>query len=188
MVSLKKADTRDERRGASKYNNSSLVTHHSSLVYVGIGSNLGKRKENCLEAISLLEESPFISVTKRSSLFETEPVGYEDQPPFINCVIEIETTLDPRRLLRVCQEVEDILGREREIRWGPRIIDIDILLYNNLVINEQDLRIPHPHMHERGFALIPLSEIAPDVIHPVKKKKIKDLLRAMKDRHSVVKA
>ncbi|MBI5199168.1 MAG: 2-amino-4-hydroxy-6-hydroxymethyldihydropteridine diphosphokinase [Nitrospirae bacterium] len=162
-----------------------MVSHIS---YLGIGSNIGKRRENCLEAISLLEESPFISVTKRSSLYETEPVGYEDQPPFINCVIEIETTIDPRRLLRVCQEIEDILGRERDIRWRPRTIDIDILLYNNLIINEQDLRIPHPHMHERGFVLIPLSEIASDAIHPVKKKKIKDLLRAIKDRHSVVKA
>lgn len=157
-----------------------------SLVYLGIGSNLGKRKENCIEAIRLLEENPFISVIKKSSFYETEPVGYKDQPPFINCVIEIETTLDPKKLLMVCQSIEETLGRERMRHWGPRTIDIDILLFNNKVIDEKDLKIPHPLMHERGFVLIPLLEIAPDAVHPVRKKKIKDLLKAMKDRHSVI--
>lgn len=160
-----------------------MVSHIS---YLCIGSNLGDCRGNCLEAIRLLEESPFISVIKRSSLYETEPVGHRNQPPFINCVIEIETTLNPQRLLKVCQRIEDALGRERVARFGPRTLDIDILLYNNQVINEGDIRIPHPLMHERGFVLIPLAEIAPEAIHPIKKKKIGTLLRGLKDKHSVI--
>lgn len=157
------------------------------LAYLGIGSNLGDRMRNCLDAISLLEESPFISVTDRSSFYETEPVGYEDQQTFINCVLEIETTLKPDILLKICQGIENSLGRERGIHWGPRTLDIDILLYNNQVIRKRELRIPHPRMHKRGFVLIPLSEIAPDAVHPVNKKKIKFLLKGLKDKHSVVK-
>jgi len=102
-------------------------------------------------------------------------------------IIGIETTLDPGRLLDVCREIEESLGRERVAQWGPRTIDIDILLYNNQVINDRDLKIPHPLMHERGFVLIPLAEIAPDAFHPVKRRKIKDLLKGIKDMHSVVK-
>jgi len=163
------------------------VVSPSSFVYLGIGSNIGNRKQNCLEAIRLLSENPFISVIKISSLYETEPVGLESQSSFINCVIGIETTLDPGRLLDVCREIEESLGRERVAQWGPRTIDIDILLYNNQVINDRDLKIPHPLMHERGFVLIPLAEIAPDAFHPVKRRKIKDLLKGIKDMHSVVK-
>lgn len=186
MVSSEKAKTRDERQKTSNKNSSSLVTHHSSLVYLGIGSNIGNRKENCLEAIRLLEESPFISVIKRSSLYETEPVGYQNQQKFINCVVEIETTLEPEKLLRVCEENEKALGRRKGVRWGPRTLDIDILLYNNQVINQRGLRIPHPLMHERGFVLIPLSEIAPDAIHPVKGKNVRKLLKELNDAHSVI--
>lgn len=153
--------------------------------YLGIGSNIRDRKENCLEAIRLIGESPFISVIKRSSLYETEPVGYKDQPAFINCVIEIETTLTPRKLLEVCQGIEESLGRERVDRWGPRTIDIDILLFNNLVINERDLKIPHPLMHERGFVLVPLLEIAPGAFHPVRKRKISVMLKGIEDKYSV---
>ncbi len=160
----------------------------SSFVYLGIGSNIGNRKQNCHEAIRLLSENPFISVLKISSLYETEPVGLESQSSFINCVIGIETTLDPRRLLDVCRGIEESLGRERVGQWGPRTIDIDILLYNNKVINDIDLKIPHPLMHKRGFVLIPLAEIAPDVFHPVLKKKIKVLMKGLKDKHSVVTA
>lgn len=119
---------------------------------------------------------------KRSSLYETEAQGYKDQRPFINCAIELETTLEPERLLYLCQGIEEELGRERRIRWGPRTVDIDILLYNNQIINKKGLSIPHPLMHERDFVLIPLSEIAPESIHPVKKKKISDLLRERWER------
>lgn len=163
-----------------------MVSSKTHIVYLGIGSNLGDRKENCLEAIRLLEENPFISVIKRSSLYETEPVGYEDQQPFINCVVEIETTLEPEMILKICQGIEKVLGRERKTHWGPRTIDIDILLYNNQIISKREVKIPHPLMHKRGFVLIPLSEIAPEAIHPVYKKKIRDLLKELRDTHSVV--
>jgi 2-amino-4-hydroxy-6-hydroxymethyldihydropteridine diphosphokinase len=186
MVSSEKAKTRDKGRETRDKREETSNKKSSSLVYLGIGSNLGSRRENCLEAIRLLEESPFISVIKGSSFYETEPLGYENQPPFINCVIEIETTLEPQRLLKICQDIEVVLARERVIHWGPRTIDIDILLYNNQVIDQKDLKIPHPLMHERGFVLIPLSEIVPEAIHPVYKKKIKDLLKVMKDKHSVI--
>lgn len=178
MVSSEKAKTRDEKRE---------TRDSSSLVYLGIGSNLGERKTNCIEAIRLLEENPFIAVIKRSSFYETEPVGVENQPSFINCVIGIETTLDSMRLLDVCHGIEESLERERVDKWGPRTIDIDILLFYDKVVKDKVLRIPHPLMHERGFVLIPLAEIAPEAIHPILKKRIKGLLRAMKDRHSVVK-
>jgi 2-amino-4-hydroxy-6-hydroxymethyldihydropteridine diphosphokinase len=171
---------RDEKQETSNRNNSSLV-------YLGIGSNLGERKTNCIEAIRLLEENPFIAVIKRSSFYETEPVCVENQPSFINCVVGIETTLNSMRLLEVCHGIEESLERERVDKWGPRTIDIDILLFYDKVVNDKVLRIPHPLMHERGFVLIPLAEIAPEAIHPVLKKKIKGLLRAIKDRHSVEK-
>jgi len=163
-----------------------VVSPKTQIVYLGIGSNIGDRKENCIEAIRLLRESPFISVTKISSFYETEPVGYENQRPFINCALEIETTLEPEMVLKTCQGIEKTLGRERRVRWGPRVIDIDILLYGNKIVKRADLKIPHPIMHERGFVLIPLSEIAPETIHPVYKKKISDLLKGLKDTHSVV--
>lgn len=146
-----------------------------SLVHIGIGSNLGDRRSNCLEAIRRLEENG-ISVTKRSSLHETEPWGVRDQPKFINMVVEAETALEPEELLAALKRIEQDMGRLPSSRWGPRVMDLDILFYDDLIINDADLKIPHELLHERSFVLGPLSEIAPEKIHPVLRKKIKDLL------------
>jgi len=143
--------------------------------FIGIGSNLGDREQNCINAIELLAREGLI-VTKRSSLYETEPWGVKDQPEFINMVVEIETETDPRRLLQVLKSIEQGMGRKDTFRWGPRIIDLDILLYDDLVISEEGIQIPHPSMHMRDFVLRPLNEISPDLVHPVLKRSVNDLL------------
>lgn len=147
-----------------------------AIVYLGIGSNLGKREDNCLKAIKALEEKG-ITIKKRSHLYETEPWGVREQPNFINMAIEVETDLPPDKLLQIVKGIEEEMGRTETFKWGPRIIDIDILLYNDIVYETPDLKIPHPLMHERDFVLKPLSEIAPDKVHPVLKKTISELLQ-----------
>ncbi len=149
-----------------------------SVVYIGIGSNLGNRQENCLRAIELLQKKGII-VKKRSSLYETEPWGVKDQPLFLNMVIEIETVLKPKVLLKILKDVEKKGGRGKSIKWGSRIIDLDILLFDNIVLNEDDLEIPHPLMHKREFVLRPLCEIAPDIKHPLLKLSIGGLLQQL---------
>jgi len=149
-----------------------------SVAYIGIGSNLGNRQENCLHAIELLQEKGII-VTKRSSLYETAPWGVKDQPPFLNMTIEIETELEPKVLLRILKDVEKKLGRKKSLKWGPRIIDLDILLVDDLISDGDDLKIPHPLMHKRDFVLRPLCEIAPDVKHPLLKLSIDELLQKL---------
>jgi 2-amino-4-hydroxy-6-hydroxymethyldihydropteridine diphosphokinase len=145
------------------------------IVYIGLGSNLGNREENCEKAIQLLMEYG-ASVSKRSSMIETEPWGIGDQPKFINMVVEIETGLEPEKLLGILKKIERDTGRKPSKRWGPRVIDLDILLYEDLIVKSPELEIPHPGISEREFILKPLSEIAPDKIHPLLKKSIKDLL------------
>lgn len=145
------------------------------IVYIGIGSNLGNREENCEKAVTLLTRKG-IKVIKRSSFYETEPWGVREQPKFINMAVEAETRLEPEELLKTIKEIESNLGRRESIRWGPRTIDLDILLYNDLTVKTQDLKIPHPHIKDREFILKPLSEIAPDKIPPAFKKSIKTLL------------
>lgn len=137
-----------------------------SIVYIGIGSNLGDRKANCMRAIELLAGKGIV-VRKESSLYETDPWGDKNQPKFLNMAIEIETEIKPQDLLSILADIEKELGRKRSYKWGPRVIDLDILLYNSLTIDQDDLKIPHPFMHERDFVLKPLYEIAPDVKHPV---------------------
>jgi 2-amino-4-hydroxy-6-hydroxymethyldihydropteridine diphosphokinase len=144
------------------------------IAYIGIGSNLGDREENCERAIKLLEAGNII-VKKRSSMIESEPWGMEDQPKFINMAVEIETDLEPEQLLSLLKRIEFEIGRRPAERWGAREIDLDILLYDDLIIKTPELEIPHLHIAERGFVLKPLAEIAPDKIHPVLKKSIKDL-------------
>lgn len=145
------------------------------VAYIGIGSNLGNREENCSRAIQLLSDRG-ITIRKKSSMHETEPWGVKDQPRFINMAIEVETEFDPPKLLEILKTIEREIGRRESYKWGPRIIDLDILLYNDFVINTPKLHIPHPHMHEREFVLRPLSEIAPDKVHPVLKKTVRELL------------
>ena len=130
-------------------------------VYIALGSNVGNREENIKRAIELLSEN--IKNIKVASFYETEPVGYTDQPKFINTVLEGFTALSPFDLLKFCQTVEKKVGRIYRFKWGPREIDIDILLYGNKKINTSNLKIPHPLMLERDFVMIPLKELNPNI-------------------------
>lgn len=132
----------------------------SKKAWLGLGANLGDKMNNLQRAVQLLNASESIEVKAVSSLYETEPWGYEDQDWFLNITVEVETTLAPQELLDYCHMVESELRRERLVRWGPRTIDVDILLYEGIKMDEEALTIPHPRMKERGFVLIPLQEIA----------------------------
>lgn len=134
---------------------------------MSIGSNIGNRSEHLQDAIQALHTHSQVTVVATSSIYETAPVGYTDQADFLNVVIHIQTELTPNELLAVCQKIEQEQGRVRDIRWGPRTVDLDILLYNQDQIETEDLIVPHPRMHERAFVLIPLLEIAPTAVHPV---------------------
>lgn len=144
-------------------------------VYLGLGSNVGDREHQLKEALRLLDAQQGVKVTRVSSLYETAPVGYVDQPDFLNLCAEIETDLTPQAVLKNGLDIEQQLHRVRKERWGPRTLDIDILLYGNKIIEDQDLSIPHPRMAERAFVLIPLQEIAPEAINPRTQTKIKDI-------------
>ncbi|MFX0561057.1 2-amino-4-hydroxy-6-hydroxymethyldihydropteridine diphosphokinase [Tepidibacillus infernus] len=128
-------------------------------VYLGLGSNMGDRYQYLRYAIDQLNQHPNVKVIEESSIYETEPFGNKEQPDFLNIVIEVETNLQPKELLEYIQTVEQNLGRTREIHWGPRTIDIDILLFGDKIINDKDLIVPHPYLTKRLFVLIPLSEI-----------------------------
>lgn len=149
------------------------------IAYIGIGSNLGNRKENCLSALRLVSAEAG-TIIKQSSLYETRPWGVEDQPKFINMAAELLTETGPKQLLEILKKIEKELGREETHRWGPRTIDLDILFYDDLILETPDLRIPHPLMHLREFVLKPLAEIAPDKVHPVLKKTVRELLSELR--------
>jgi len=134
------------------------------MILIGLGSNIGDRQKNIMTAIQKLGQHAEISIEKISSLYETKPVGVTKQPDFLNGAISIATTLAPRKLLAVCLNVECQMGRIRAERWGPRNIDIDILIYDDQVIADEALCIPHPRLQERSFVLIPLQEIAGDLL------------------------
>ena len=136
-------------------------------VYIGLGSNLGNKSENLNKALDMLAETPHVKVLSVSKFYETVPVGIKDQPDFLNAAAKVDTTLEPLDFLDVCQSIEKSLKRIRTVRWGPRTIDIDILLYGNLIFRTERLIIPHPEMCKREFVLRPLNEIAPEVIEPV---------------------
>lgn len=146
-------------------------------VYLGLGANIGDKAANCLQALEEISASDHSHLHAVSSLYKTEPVGYEKQDWFINCVAGVATTLSPRPFHAFLQGIEQRMGREKTFRMGPRIIDLDILLYGNEVVDEADLVIPHPRLHERGFVLVPLAELAPDLLHPILKKNVRDLLK-----------
>ena len=154
-------------------------------VFLGLGSNVGKRGENLRDAIGLIEKN-IGKVAKKSHVYETQPWGEPNQDPFYNQVIMINSTLDPRDLLDKISRIERELGRERKEKWGPRVIDIDILLYGKRVIRDKGLEIPHPEMHKRGFVLVPLMEIAPEFEHPILGKQIDDLYMNSEDSSEVV--
>ncbi|MCG7346248.1 2-amino-4-hydroxy-6-hydroxymethyldihydropteridine diphosphokinase [Sporosarcina sp. ACRSL] len=135
--------------------------------YISLGSNIEDRLQHLTEAIHALHSHQQIEVTKVSSIYETAPVGYTDQADFLNLAVCVKTSLNPYELLAACQDIENGLGRVREVRWGPRTVDLDILLYNNDNIEAENLIVPHPRMGERAFVLVPLLEIAPTIEHPV---------------------
>ncbi len=146
-----------------------------STAYIGIGSNLGSREENCKRALALLSKNG-VRVSRHSSMIETKPWGFREQPNFINMAVEIETDLGPHELLKLLKKIEDGMGRKPSVRMGPRVIDLDILIYDDLLVKTPELEIPHPWIKDRDFVLRPLAEIAPDRIHPVYKKRIRYLL------------
>lgn len=152
--------------------------------YISAGSNLGDRKANLEFALTSLAEKT--SVLKVSSLYETEPVGYLDQPWFLNIVLELETGLAPSDLLRLCQEVEASCGRIRTFPNAPRTLDLDVLIYGDVVLQEEKLTIPHPRLAERKFVLEPLAEIAPDLVHPVLQRTARSLLDDCRDPSQVI--
>ncbi|MFC1511286.1 2-amino-4-hydroxy-6-hydroxymethyldihydropteridine diphosphokinase [Candidatus Margulisiibacteriota bacterium] len=171
----KKVVERKKRAKKSKAKRKGKAT-----VYLGLGSNVGDREEYIEQAIFLLEKNPHIEVTRHSSSIETEAEGKGNQPPFLNAALEIKTKLSPHKLLEVCHEIEVALGREREIEWGPRTIDIDILMYEDEIISDDKLQLPHPLLHERLFVLRPLREIAPNLMHPVLEKRMQSLYEERK--------
>lgn len=138
-----------------------------TLSYIGVGSNVGGRSDFCRRAVIALGESAGVEVDAVSSLYETSPIGGPPQRSFVNLVVRVSTELNPRGLLQVCKRIEQTLGREpSEIRWGPRVIDLDILTFGDEKIGEPDLEIPHPRMTGRRFVLVPLLEIDPDAADP----------------------
>lgn len=152
-----------------------------SITFIGIGSNQGEPAENCREAVRRIGRSGEIRDLRASSLYRTEPVGKPDQPWFINCVVEARTSLSPHGLLELLHRIEKGMGRVRRERWGPRTIDLDILLYGQVVVREDDLQIPHPELHKRRFVLVPLNELAPCAIHPAFGVSMKGLLDRLVD-------
>jgi 2-amino-4-hydroxy-6-hydroxymethyldihydropteridine diphosphokinase len=145
-------------------------------VFLGIGSNIGDRQKQCQQALEGLQKNG-LQIISQSSLFRTEPWGRKEQPWFLNMVVEAETDHAPHALLALVKKIEHEMGRKESVRWGPRSIDIDILLYDDIMLQDHDLVIPHPLMHEREFVLRPLAEIAPHKMHPIFRKSMKELLQ-----------
>ncbi|HSA96595.1 MAG TPA: 2-amino-4-hydroxy-6-hydroxymethyldihydropteridine diphosphokinase [Acidobacteriota bacterium] len=157
------------------------------IYYLGLGSNLGRRRANLARARRLLDAGG-ARIAAASSIYETEPVDRPDQPWFLNQVVEVRTELEPPALLRLARSVEDALGRVRTVEKGPRPIDVDILLAGDLVVDAPDLVVPHPRLHLRNFVLIPLAEIAPDLVPPVLGRTIRELAASSGDPARVMKS
>jgi GTP cyclohydrolase-4 len=143
-------------------------------VYLGLGANTGDRQANLERAVELLGER--LNIQKVSSVYETEPVGYEDQPPFLNAVCRVQTDIGPLQLLSLVKGIEAGMGRVPNFTDGPRPIDIDIILYGDLAMVDPELTIPHPRMAERAFVLIPLLEIAPGIVHPFSGESVEEMV------------
>jgi len=165
------------------------VRHHLPpgpvTIYLGLGSNLGDRKANLEKALQFLGQT--LSVEQISSVYETHPMGNEEQPLFLNAVCRVATDIGPFQLLSLIKGIEVALDRVPSFSNAPRPIDIDILLYGNLIIEAAELVIPHPRLEERAFALVPLAEIAPDLIHPVSGRSIQDLMSGVQGQAGVSK-
>ena len=154
-------------------------------VYVGIGSNVGEREVTIRKAVDELAGLPQTRLVRLSSLYDSDPVGGPEQPPFLNAVAMLETDLSPRQLLWNLNLIESRLGRVRAERWGPRTIDLDILFYGNLVVDEPDLTLPHPEIENRAFVLIPLNELDPFLPHPRTGRVVSEMLKRLKSHPAV---
>jgi len=154
-----------------------------SVVYLSLGSNMGDKEDNIRKALKLIEDVD--EIRKVSPLYQTEPMGFKNQSYFLNCVIEVQTNSNPEQMLLFLKSIEQKLGRINTVKNGPRIIDIDILLYDDFCIETDDIVIPHPRLHERLFVLIPLMDVNPDVIHPLLKKTVRELYDAIQHEEMV---
>ena len=172
----------DERQHRSRLEAQQL---EKVTAYLGLGTNLGAREDNLKRAAHLLTSSTSIQLIRSSSIYETAPWGYANQPQFLNCVLEVETGLSPNELFRCVKGLEADMGRQPSSRYGPRIIDLDILLYGDQTVQQPDLQIPHPRLHQRAFVLIPLAELAPDLVHPTLSITIGQLARDAQDQGGV---
>jgi 2-amino-4-hydroxy-6-hydroxymethyldihydropteridine diphosphokinase len=153
--------------------------------YIGIGSNLGEREQHVRAALDALAALPDTTLTRASSLYDTEPVGGPEQPDFLNAVAELDTNLTPRQVFWNLMRIERQLGRVRTVRWGPRTIDLDLLLAGDAVIDEPDLQVPHPELTRRSFVLVPLVELDPLLRHPVTGETLLQILSRLETRPPV---
>jgi len=152
------------------------------LAYLSVGANLGHKLENCRQGVAALTRRPDIRLLDQSPIYRTEPVDYRDQDWFVNYAIKIETGLDPLSLLNLLKSIEQEAGRApHAVRFGPRVLDLDIILYDDLVQHDSRLTIPHPRMHKRRFVLKPICDIDPDITHPVLRRKMRCLLENLDD-------
>ncbi|MCD6306006.1 MAG: 2-amino-4-hydroxy-6-hydroxymethyldihydropteridine diphosphokinase [Deltaproteobacteria bacterium] len=158
----------------------------TSLAYIGIGSNMGKSLQNCYKAIDFIDQTDDCSVAKISAFYRTEPQGAACRDWYVNGVIEIETSLDPHELLNALLSIEAGMGRVRRQKWEARIIDLDIIFYDDAIIRQPDLQVPHPLMHERRFVLVPMARLNPGWIHPVLGKSMAELLTDLDARGQAV--
>ncbi len=149
--------------------------------YVGLGSNLGDRLEYLRQAVDRVKSIPGVSWRRNSPVYETEPVGIKDQPAFLNMVTEVDVESDAASFLAALKAIEVALGRTTRQRWGPREIDLDLLYFGTEVINDGPLRLPHPELARRRFVLVPLRDLAPDLVDPLRKRTVKELLHACPD-------